>query len=453
MIIFEGKYTNAKVMIDQIDESCSSQITQFINHPAFTNPVSIMPDTHAGAGSVIGFTMEMSDKIIPNTVGVDIGCSMVSINIGKNPYGLVGEEYLLGKELVDRKIREVIPFGYNVNAKIAHNPEAMNWSKLQVLAGNFAWAFNNKFGTNIQPPEYNLDWYKQNCRAIGVDFDRVARSIGSLGGGNHFIEIGKSAVTDDYWLTVHSGSRNYGKRVCDHWQLIAKKKIQEKRGINYENKLNEVRNKYKGEDIKRKIEEIKLEAGLSGRVDKGLEYLEGDDMVGYLFNMLFAQHYAYINTSIIANTIVGTVFKCQANDVVECVHNYIDFNDLIIRKGAISSYKDARIIIPFNMRAGLLICKGKENPEWNYSAPHGAGRVFSRSQAKKEIKLEAVQKQMEGIFSTSVTESTLDEAPDAYKDPSVIEEAISPTAEIVDRIIPVHSLKDGGEHQRRGKRR
>jgi RNA-splicing ligase RtcB len=208
-------------------------------------------------------------------------------------------------------------------------------------------------------------------------------------------------------------------------------------------RIEEIRNTYKGMEIKAQIKKARADLGLDAVVSDELQYLDGANAKGYLYDMIFAQKYAEVNRAYIASTILK-ILGFNEMDRIETVHNFIDFRDFIIRKGSVRSYVGERFILPFNMRDGILICEGKSNPEWNYSAPHGAGRVMSRAQAKKNIKLENFAKQMDGIFSTSVCNSTLDEAPDAYKDAKVIEAAIEPTAKILARIKPIMNMKDGG---------
>lgn len=452
MIIFDGKYTKAKVMIDQIDESCSAQITQFINHPAFTNPVTIMPDCHAGKGSVIGFTMEMTDRVIPNTIGVDIGCGMLSTNLG--------EHIAMDLKRVDEMIREAIPFGFEVHeSKPLMNMEReFPWRAISEQNRIFCMAFNTKFDKKMISTKYDYDWFLCKCDEIDMNSDRASNSLGTLGGGNHFIEIGESRNNKNIWLTVHTGSRQLGERICRYWQNApaAKDRLAAKMAFSIE--LNKIKDTHIIKQSRKKIpdaiKELKEKLGLDRPLkSKELDYLKDANMEGYLTDMMFAQMYASVNRQLIANKIIKLLNVSQPAAPVNIIHNYISFADFIIRKGAISSYKGQVMIIPLNMRDGLLICKGKGNSEWNYSAPHGAGRVLSRSQAKAKLDLEKFQKQMRGVFSTSIVKATIDEAPDAYKDSKVIEAAIEPTAEIIDKVIPIHNLKDSDEGPRYGARK
>ncbi len=267
---------------------------------------------------------------------------------------------------------------------------------------------------------------------------------------NHFIEIGES-VNDlmnrrETWLTVHTGSRQLGERVCRYWQTVPAASERKKSEVVFKTTLAKVKATYTTREDRKKIpgviKDLKEELGLDRPLkNKELDHIEGEYMEGYLTDMIFAQMYANVNRYLIVKRVVTLLGLVPPMFQVDTVHNYIDFNDFIIRKGAVSSYKGQTMVIPFNMRDGILLCEGKSNSEWNYSAPHGAGRVLSRSKAKQELNLAEFEKQMEGIYSTSVVKSTLDEAPNAYKDPMIIEKAIEPTATIIDRIKPIINLK------------
>jgi RNA-splicing ligase RtcB len=440
MIEFKGKYTTAKVMIDEIDETCAAQITGFINHPAFTNPVAIMPDCHAGAGSVIGFTMPLPDKVIPNTIGVDIGCGMLSCNLGEV------DKSDLDMEAIDKEIRARVPFGFEVRKVIPYNMEiGFPFARVHETGVRFWREFNKRFGTDYTPPSkaYTYKWFEMLCGRIGLDIGRAINSLGSLGGGNHFIELGY-ASTGSLWATVHSGSRQLGLKTCNYWQKRPTERKHMEMKTAYSEGIHQITQKYKGKEIDRQIKKLRAELGMDNKMAKGLDYIEDIDMYGYLIDMIFAQCYAQENRRIIMNQVCHAFGKTSVpTDHIETVHNYIDFNDFVIRKGAISAHKGEMMLIPFNMRDGILVCKGKGNEEWNNSAPHGAGRVFSRSEAKRTLSVDEFKEEMSSVFSTSVNKNTLDESPMAYKDSSVIEEAIGPTAEIIDKIVPIMNLKDG----------
>lgn len=431
-----GKYTKALITIDSLEEACVAQIISFINHQAFTNPVAIMPDAHKGNSSCIGFTMPMGDKIIPAVIGVDIGCGMLAVNIGS--------KLDMELPLLDHKIRQRTPFGFAMHEKpILDMKKDFPWRRACSESQKFALAYQEKFGTGINLPVYNMEWFTKKCASIGCDLGRAIKSLGTLGSGNHFGEFGISQ-NGNIWVTIHSGSRNFGKCICEYWQDKAIKKVKKQGKDDRQQIIKELKATYTGKELYDRIKALKeLPDSIpapDGACPDDLRWLEGEEAQGYLFDMVFAQIYAEENRKQMMRIILD-ILKVEPQDSIETVHNFIDFKDFIIRKGSIRSYVGERMVIPFNMRDGILLCEGKSNPEWNFSAPHGAGRVLSRGQAKKRIDLETFKTQMEGIFSTSVGQGTLDEAPDAYKDCKVIEEAIEPTAVILDRIKPVLNMK------------
>lgn len=443
MLEVKGKYTEAKIYLDEIDEPTYSQIIKLVNHPTFSNPVRIMPDTHAGAAnSVIGFTMKLADSIIPNTVGVDIGCGMVSakLNISdKNP----------DFEEIDKKIRKVIPIG-NKNGKhkqaIVRFEKHFPFNKANEILYRFTKKFNEEYERAFPTIEFNYAWFLKMCKRIDVEPIYIEQSLGTLGGGNHFIEIGRSSEDSSIWLTVHTGSRNLGKKVADFHTKVAK----DVNGFNrkaFEKEFKEVKKELQKQGKKKAINIARKE--LVGkhtnlRVDVPTEmlFLKNEEMFAYFVDMIFAQTYASFNRQLIIENI-AKILKIDIVESIESVHNFIDFDDFVIRKGAIRSYKGEKMVIPFNMADGILICEGKSNPEWNNSAPHGAGRVLSRRQAKQNLSLDEYKKIMKdrNIFTTSVQNSTLDEAPMAYKSADLIENAIGPTADILFRLKPLYNLK------------
>ena len=440
MFEITGKFTTAKVMTDELEPSCAAQITHFVNHPSFTNPVAIMPDTHTGKGSVIGFTMPLSSTVIPNVIGVDIGCGMLSLNIG--------DTIRMPLAQLDHKIRQRVPFGMAIHDKPLVNMEReFPWHEARVRAEKFALAYNEKFGKALDVPLYDLQWFMSKCDKIRAGgLRRFINSLGTLGGGNHFIEIGvaqgDAAAAGNYWITIHTGSRNFGKCVCEYWQGRAEKNFSKSAKEDIQSQIARAKEEIKdGKLLFEKIKELKARKKKPGIDMKGCEWLEGEEAAGYLMDMVFAQMYAEVNRKTIG-VVLCDILGVSPEDSIETVHNFIDFRDFIIRKGAIRSYAGERMIVPFNMRDGILICEGKSSPSWNFSAPHGAGRAMSRSQAKKILNVEEFKQQMKEVFSTSVGIGTLDEAPGAYKPASFIEEAIQPTATIISRIKPIHNMKD-----------
>ena len=444
MYTIKGKYTSALITNDEIEEQCINQINSMINHVAFDNPVVIQVDAHAGKGSVVGFTMPLGTKVIPQTIGVDIGCAVLSANIGdKLPITL--------KELDDR-IRRDIPMGtdtheksfkINSNDKFSFDKH-FPWDELNNEMLAFIRAYNAKFGTDYLYSKYEYRNFGELCQKIGMKPNRAEMSIGTLGGGNHFIEVSKSSVCGDIWVTIHSGSRNFGKMVCEFHQNIAKDTLNDKRNVKLKDKIEFInKNTQDKTSIPLLTENAKKELGLDFNFDvKGMEFLEDKCAFEYLLDMVVAQKYAQFNRKMMLNIVCQILGGINPVDSIESVHNYIDFRDFIIRKGAIRSYLGEKMIVALNMRDGSLVCEGKSSAEWNYSCGHGAGRKMSRSAAKENLDLDEFRKQMEGIYSTSVVKSTLDEAPYAYKNVDTIERLNFDTATVIDRLVPILNIKD-----------
>jgi len=441
VIVFKGKYTDATVMIDELDDSCAKQIVQFINHQAFTNPVVIMPDTHAGAGSVIGFTMELPNKVVPNTIGVDINCGMLSIQFS----GAVSKgDIINNRKLLDKYIRQQIPFGMEVRDNPYYNMENdFPWVQANKLNTQFATAYSKWFDTQMNITQYDYGWFTNKCKNIQMDVSRAVNSLGTLGGGNHFIEISCSKNDDSIWATIHTGSRQFGKQICQYWQKQPHRNQYEQNKIAFSEGIKQIREQYRGKEIENEIAKLRKELDIGNKKPSMLEYLVDKDAHGYLTDMIFASIYAKENRHIIGDIITNIfheLFGVTHVKSIETVHNYINFDDFIIRKGAVSAHKDELFILPFNMEDGILICRGKGNPEWNFSAPHGAGRIYSRSKAKEKCSADIALERMtkKGIYTSAVP---VDEVKEAYKDPQIIKEAISPTADIMDTLVPLINLK------------
>lgn len=375
MLELKGKHNTATVYTDNVDNVTISQIIELCNQEAFKDSkIRIMPDCHAGKGCTIGTTMTITNKIVANLVGVDIGCGMATIKLSEK----------LDLEKLDKVIRKHVPYGFTVHER----------SREKILKEIF-----------------NIDLTKIKCE---VNLDRAYKSAGTLGGGNHFIEINKSK-NNEYYLTVHTGSRNLGKQIAEYYQKLAIEQCEDK------------------------------------SLQKDLCYLEKDSMADYLHDMHIAQQYSAANRALILCDIIYNYYEhsCEysiacrdiKSIIIECIHNYIDMESMILRKGAISAKQDETVIIPINMRDGIIIGKGKGNPDWNYSAPHGAGRILSRSKAKEQISLNDFEKSMENVFSTCVKQSTLDEAPQAYKPIEDIVNNIGDTVTIIDVMKPIYNFK------------
>ena len=400
----KGKHGKAKVFTDIIEDGAREQIEKLLDQDFIEgSDVRIMPDVHQGMGCVIGFTADMKDKVIPNIVGVDIGCGVITVELGDRDIDL---------SKLDDIVNKKIPSGSSV-----HGGRKVKFDKLEDL----------KIFRELK------------------DTRRLERSIGTLGGGNHFVEVGKDSK-DNKYLMIHSGSRNLGTQVARFYQNLAIDLCsgKEEYFIRKDEIIEKFKEKGKKKQIKKALKELKAEyADLKPDYPKDLCYLTGDYREQYLHDMKICQEYASLNRQTMAEIILNHLFQKKLEDFLwfETVHNYIDFRDNIIRKGAIASYEDEKLLIPINMRDGSIIGRGKGNPDWNYSAPHGAGRILSRTEAKEKLSLEDFKSSMEGIYSTSVSKKTLDESPDAYKSIESILDSLDETVDVIDVIKPIYNYK------------
>lgn len=391
-----------KIFTNNIEQSAKEQIDLLLEQEAFKNcKIRIMPDVHAGAGCVIGFTGDLGDKVIPNIVGVDIGCGLLCVNLGNIDLDL---------EKLDNIIREYIPSGMNV-----HKEEVKHYG----FTGLYCYKeLKNKDG-----------W--------------LEKSLGSLGGGNHFIEIDVDDDNNKY-LVIHTGSRNLGKQVCEIYQEKAIKYCSYEQEMREEKKqiIKEYKEQGREKEIQQALIEINKKYSGKTKLPKDLCYLEGELRKQYLHDMKLCQEFAYLNREWIYGEIVARMgLALCVEDYFQCIHNYINFEDNIIRKGSISARKGERLIIPMNMRDGCIIGRGKGNEDWNWSAPHGAGRVMSRNIARSTLNMEDYKNSMGGIYTTSVNEETIDEAPMVYKPMEEIIEHIKDTVEIERIIKPIYNFK------------
>ncbi len=434
MIELKGKYNkDCKIFIDDVEAEAIDLVQNILNNEVSEGvQVRIMPDTHIGKGIVIGFTMPVTKMVNPNYIGVDIGCSVTSHKLNKRiDAGIL--------PALDRAIRRSVPMGMNIRKEKNYD----DWwveSYFEVVNANIATfhkEWMKRFGEEKLPVNIDKEYIANLCKKIDIKEEVFYYSIGTLGGGNHFIEIGESARDACHYLTIHSGSRHFGLKVCNYHA----KKMLAQRGLTQEyfDEFKQItRNTLPTSDIPQKLEELAKRY----KIDKKEYLLEGDDMYAYLLDMVIAQTYAQFNHKAMSKAIFKDLGADYfAVDSVYSMHNFIDTTDWIIRKGAIRSYQGEKMVIPFNMRDGILICEGKSNPDWNFSAPHGAGRVLARNKALKTLDMEEFSKEMEGIYSTSVCKSTLDESPMAYKNKDMIMEAIKDTATIIDSIRPVMNIK------------
>ncbi|MDO4944229.1 MAG: RtcB family protein [Ruminococcus sp.] len=401
MLELNGKYGTAKVFTEIIDEGAISQIIELLNQPMAENQkVRIMPDVHAGAGCTIGTTMTVTDKIVPNLVGVDIGCGMETVRL---------KEKHIEVQQLDKLIYKAIPSGFEVRKK-PHRYAA----KIDLLQ---LYCYDK-----INPLKAEL-------------------SVGTLGGGNHFIEADKGSDGSIY-IVIHSGSRHLGLEVAKYYQEEAYRRLNKAS----QTEINELCEKLKAEGKQKKIQSElkKLVSTKRTNIPKALAYCESELFDAYIHDMKIVQEYAMVNRQAMMDEIIKGM-GLHIQEQFTTVHNYIDTDNMILRKGAVSAQEGEKLLIPINMRDGSLICMGKGNPDWNYSAPHGAGRVLSRSQAKQTLTVSEFKKQMKGIYTTSVSAGTLDESPMAYKSIRDIVDNIGDTVEILDVIKPIYNFKAGAD--------
>lgn len=415
-----GKYGTATVFTDEVESSAISQVIQLLNQPMTQDAhVRIMSDVHAGAGCVIGYTAKLTDKIVPNLIGVDIGCGVITWNIGK-----IAPKF----DKLDKFIKSNIPSGKGVIRK--------NEISIKTLSRVFQ-------AITKMPLEQFSTEVREVCNRTRQNYEYVWKSLGTLGGGNHFIELDKDD-NGNLWLTVHSGSRNFGYKIARYHQDIAKS-IAKKTYTDEE--IKKIVNKHKGTSNRGFLinaEIAKLKAS-KPKIPTGLEYLSDKEAKDYFHDMNIAQIYAQVNRRLIGYEIIKRFygFKYRDIEIIESVHNNINFEDKIVRKGAIPAHEDERVIIPLNMADGVIIGTGKGNEDWNYSAPHGAGRRMSRSKAKESISLEQFQTTMrkKKVWTSTANKHTLDEAPQAYKKAEHIIKYLADTIDIEVQMKPVYNYK------------
>jgi tRNA-splicing ligase RtcB len=394
MISVNGKYNEAMIYTDNVEETAIGQIIELCNQEfCKDNKIAIMPDCHAGAGCTIGTTMTIQDKVVPNLVGVDIGCGMTVVQLKDKNINL---------DELDSVIRKCIPSGFNTRDTAHKFNSLVNW-KLKCIKK--------------------------------INLDRATKSIGTLGGGNHFIEINKDE-NGNLYLVVHSGSRYLGKQIAEFYQNVAYEELLD---------INKIKSKIV-QELKAIGKEKEIQSALANikipKINKQLAYLQGENFNHYLYDMKVAQHYATLNRKAMIYEII-TNMGLTIVDEFTTIHNYIDMDNMILRKGAVSAQKNEKLLIPINMRDGSLICVGKGNPDWNYSAPHGAGRIMSRSMAKELVSLEDYKQSMQGVYTTCIGYGTIDESPMAYKPIKEIMNNIVDTVDICKIIKPIYNFKAG----------
>ena len=399
MIEIRGKYNEAKIFTDVADSASIAQVQQLCDQEfAAGSRIRLMPDIHAGAGCTIGTTMTITDKVVPNLVGVDIGCGMETIRI---------REKRLELQKLDRLIREKIPSGFSIREKAHRYFSQINLNEL--------------------------------CCARHADLPRAERSIGTLGGGNHFIEADRDDEGNLY-IVVHSGSRHLGVEVAGYYQEAGYRMLNRADDASAEALIARMKAEGRKKEIQKELKKLKNQKRTS--IPKALAYVSGELFEQYIHDMKIVQHFAMLNRQAMMDEIVGGM-KLHVEEQFATIHNYIDTDAMILRKGAVSARAGERLLIPINMRDGSLLCVGRGNEDWNCSAPHGAGRLMSRADARQSFTVSEFKKQMAGIYTTSVSRATLDECPMAYKGMQDILDNIGPTAEVVKIIRPIYNFKAG----------
>lgn len=397
MITIQGQYNTAVCYTNELEGAALEQIQAVCDRPEFAGcKIRIMPDVHAGKGCTIGTAMTIQDKIVPGMVGVDIGCGMETVELAEREIDFAK---------LDALIREKIPFGREIR-DIPH------------------------------PLNSEIDLAQLRC-VDQVNLDRAVHSIGSLGGGNHFIEVDQ-AGDGRLFLVVHSGSRHLGTEVADYYQNEGRRALWGGAKHQIQETIAKLKAEGRFREIQKTITALKKEHELN--IPKDLAYVEGKLFDDYIHDMKLTQQFAVLNRKAMVDVILEDM-GLTAVDIFTTIHNYIDTDAMILRKGSVSAKKGEKLLIPINMRDGSLICIGTGNEEWNCSAPHGAGRLMSRRAALNTLSMEEFQNEMKGIYTTCVVPDTLDESPMAYKSIEEIVSQIGPTAIIVERIRPVYNFK------------
>jgi RNA-splicing ligase RtcB len=398
VIKISGRFNTAICYTKVIEDEAIAQIKRMCDYEMTCGSnIRIMPDVHAGKGCTIGTTMTITDKIVPNVVGVDIGCGMYTVKF---------DEENLDLKKVDEIVHS-IPSGMNV------------WNEYQE----------------------EFDFTKLICFKNLKSLEYLKRSLGTLGGGNHFIEIDESADKTKY-LVIHSGSRNLGKQVAEHYQHLAI--ALNKDDADYQKKRNEIIQSYKiqgrKEEISDALKTLHWQYKNKEKIPEDLCYLEGEAFKNYLHDIKICQKFAIRNREKMAEIFLEKL-SIKPIETFHTIHNYIDVDEMILRKGAIAAHKGEKVLIPINARDGSILAIGKGIPEWNFSAPHGAGRIMSRVKAKKNLNLNDFKAAMNGIYTTSVNENTLDEAPMAYKSLDDILDVVKSTVDVIEVLRPIYNFK------------
>lgn len=382
-IVVTGKYNNAYIYAKALETTCENKIMHYLNHPAFADTtVRVMPDVHLGKSTVIGWTATYRDLLIPSLIGLDIGCGVCACNLGRGK---------LRFDKLDGFIRKNIPSGQSVRSSIHESLDEIN-AFMSQGAGNAELSDTGRFKSEI----------RKLCAKQGKNPERIFASLGTLGGGNHFIEVDMDEA-HNRWLLIHSGSRIFGAHTAEYHETIALRETP---------------------------------------ADSPIKYLSGTFAEDYLADLRIVQHYARVNRALMAYTIANDFFKIDIGEIEyrECVHNYLDTEAKIVRKGAISAKQDEPVIIPFSMAEGAVLGQGKGNADWNYSAPHGAGRKKARTDARS-LSLDEYRKEMRGVWSSVIGKDTLEESPMAYKKARDILDYIDDAVEVQRHLKPLYNFK------------
>jgi len=438
MIELVGKYTTAKIFAETIEEGIYGQVYDIINCPAFKGQkVVCMPDVHVGASGPCGLVATIGDYICPEHIGVDIGCSVSMMILDKK----VPEDKYAEFE---RRIKNKIPFGFNLNGKTIIDYK--DFYKFLTQGFNKYRNFWPEMLMDL-PDHVDEKWVSEQLKRLNMDEGVFYKSLGSVGGGNHFIEYDEQKDGELAGVTLHFGSRNFGVKVCKYWmskttQPMSKDEMKES--------MENFKKQYKATHSNMKEFQVAKDEFIKKIRENHINgYLSGEYMKAYLRDMCFAQLYAQYNHMTVQKTIKELLVKYGIKEVriITSTHNFVDLHDHTLRKSAIRSYAGEEMLVPFNMRDGVAICEGLSNPEWLNACAHGAGRKMSRSKAKQNISMKEFEESMKNVYSTTVCQGTLDESPMAYKDTTEIKDLIQETCKIKFMMIPKINIKaaDGGD--------
>lgn len=444
MIELVGKYTNAKIFAETIEDGVYQQVYDIINCKAFEGQkVVCMPDVHVGKSGPCGLVATIGSYVCPEHIGMDIGCSVSMMILDKK---IPKEKYAE----FERRIKNKVPFGFNLNGKTI-----IDYKDFYKFLTNGFNKYRNYWPETLMnlPDRVTEKWISEQLKRLGMDEGVFYKSLGTVGGGNHFIEYDEQEDDDLAGVTLHFGSRNFGVKVCKYWMgktnvALTKDEVKEYTKIFKEAYIKHHTDSHGKRDMTRFKEALKiyLDDMSEGHI-KG--YLNGEALKGYLIDMCFCQLYAQYNHMTVQKTIKDLLLKYGIKEMrtITSTHNFIDLHDHTLRKSAIRSYEGEEMLVPFNMRDGVAICEGLSNPEWLNACAHGAGRKMSRSKAKENVSMKEFEESMKNVYSTTVCRGTLDESPMAYKDTNEIKDLITETCKIKFMMIPKINIKaaDGGD--------